>query len=317
MESKVIIITLNFNQNQYTLDCINTLLKSDYQNFQVLLIDNGSTKENTNDFKKRLPEDKRIIFHEIYPNRGYVGGINYGLAEAAKLNNDYFLIMNNDTIIDKKAISELVSTCRRYNDKAVVTGKVYHYDEPNKIQDVGYYFKDKKYLFCNRIGVNEVDNGQFDEECERDLIDDVFWLFPYKLYKEIGGYSNYFWFNNEQADFALRSKMGGYILVYTSQAKLWHKGSLSIGGRDFNPAMVYWTIQASLIYRYLHLSKGNFSKYYFKTVFSILRTFVKSIFLRFKGINRFKYAYAKYKGLTYFNKWLFVKNKNTGYNPFA
>ena len=39
-----------------------------------------------------------------------------------------------------------------------------------------------------------------------DHLDDIFWLVPVKLYLEIGGYSTYFWFNYEQADFALSAK---------------------------------------------------------------------------------------------------------------
>ena len=90
-----------------------------------------------------MSNDSRIILKRIIQNRGYVGGINYGLEEGIKLNPDYFLIMNNDTIIDKNAITELVNACKRHEDKAIVTGKVYHYEEPNKLQNIGYYFKNK------------------------------------------------------------------------------------------------------------------------------------------------------------------------------
>ena len=42
----------------------------------------------------------------------------------------------------------------------------------------------------------------------------------------------------------------GYKLLYTPDAKLWHKGSASIGGRNFNPVLAYWNMQSSLILKY-------------------------------------------------------------------
>lgn len=315
---KVIIITLNYNQNDYTLKCIDSVLQSDYKNFSIILIDNGSTEENFSKLEKQVPEDSRLCLKRLEENRGYVGGINHGLGLGLKEDPDYFLIMNNDTIIDKYAISALTQTCIKYDNKAIVSGKVYHYDEPNKLQDIGYTFKSKKKLTINRLGLNENDNGQFDEVKERDLLDDVFWLFPAQLYKQIGGYSSYFWFNAEQADFALRAKKEGYKLVFTPVAKLWHKGSVSIGGRDKNPKLVYWHIQSTLIFRYRNLPIMFFLHEVGRIIIGIIGTYLKATLLVFKkGKWDFTYSNAKFKALIYFIKWLFIKNKNIGYNPYS
>lgn len=292
-------------------------MKSTFYNFFLIVIDNGSTKLNQVNLENKLPKDERIIFKKIKENTGYVGGINFGLREGDKLNPDNFLIMNNDTIIDENAILELLKTYENFNKKVIVTGKVYHYDDPNRLQFVGYKYTNTKMLVRRGLGVNEIDKGQYDKTEKRDMADDIFWLFSSELYHKIGGYSSYFWFNAEQADFALRTKKQGYDIIYTPYAKLWHKGSVSIGGRDMNPKLAYWTIQSRLIFKYLHLSKVNFIRCYFITLVSILRTFIKSIYYKLiKRENLFRYAYAKYKGLTYFNKWLIKKNENTGYNPF-
>ena len=45
-EKKVAVITLNYNQIEYTVDCVKSLLKSDYPNFEIILVDNGSSEEN-------------------------------------------------------------------------------------------------------------------------------------------------------------------------------------------------------------------------------------------------------------------------------
>ncbi|MBP7507415.1 MAG: glycosyltransferase [Prolixibacteraceae bacterium] len=316
LSGKVVVITLNYNQNQFTLECVKSILESDFGNFEVLLIDNGSTSQNQKELEKLLPFDPRLILHVITPNRGYVGGINYSLDLCKVQDSDYVLIMNNDTLIDKEAIGELVKTCKKHHDEAIVSGKVYHYDRPSVIQDIGYSFTNEKYLNCRQIGLDEADTGQYDEEVERDLLDDVFWLFPFKLYKEIGGYSKYFWFDYEQADFALRAKKIGYKLIYTPHAKIWHKGSPSVGGRILNPVQAYYSMQGALIYRYLHLSRWNFVKYYIKTGTGILGSFLKWFLGVKTGSGRLKYNVAKLKGFAYFNRWIVRKNENTGENPF-
>lgn len=316
--NKVVVITLNYNQNEFTFKCIDSILKSNYKNFEVLVLDNGSEEDNQRNLISGLPINTKLICKTLNENRGYVGGINYALEQAVKLDPDYVLIMNNDTIIDPNAMNEFVKTCQQFDNKAIVTGKVYEYDEPNILQDIGYTFANKKYLIIDRIGMNENDCKQYDDIAERDMIDDIFWLFPIELYEKINGYSSFFWFNAEQADFALRAKGKGYKLVYTPHAKLWHKGSVSIGGREMNPRLAYWTIQSALILRYIHLKKGDFVLYYFMKIESILRTMLKSIYLYvFKRENIFDYALAKYKGLIYFNKWVLRKNKNSGFNPYS
>lgn len=313
----IAVITLNYNQNDFTLKCVESILKSKFDDFKLFLVENGSTVENYSELRVQLPKDSKIKLRRLENNRGYVGGINYGLEEANKFNPDYFLIMNNDTILDESAISELKRTCDDYNQKAIVTGKVYHYDEPNKFQDIGYTFYDKNVLKISRIGLNEEDNGQYNRIEERDMLDDVFWLFPSKLYKEIGGYSPYFWFNAEQEDFALRAKENGYKLVYTPTAKIWHKGSVSIGGRDKNPRLAYFHIQSILMVTYLHSKKRHFIKFFFSTLLSVGASFLKGMAYLFIGKPRlFKFFLAKFWGVLYFVRWFFIRNNNKGRYPF-
>lgn len=317
MEELVVVILLNYNQNEYTIKCIDSLMKSDYENFKILLVDNGSTCENVEKLIKDLPNNEKLIFKRIEKNIGYPAGSNYAFKEAMKSAPVFFLIMNNDTIIDKSAIKELVRTSHQYNNKARVTGKVYHYDQPNVLQIVGNKFVNRNMLLYETIGADELDKGQFDMVEEREMIDDVFVLQSAELYKKVGGYSTYFWMNGVEKDLSLRAINKGFKLVFTPYAKLWHKGSVSLGGREMNPKIAFWHMQSKLILRFLHLNKLNFFTFYVKALISIFRTFIKSIYLKlFKDKDIFKYAIAKYKGLVYFNKWVMYKNKNNGVTPF-
>ena len=320
MEYNIIIIIVNYNQPECTTECIQSLTKSDYKDFGILLIDNSSNTNLSAQLLKsiKIINDKRVIILNSGKNLGYVGGINLGFQKGRGFKPQYFLIMNNDTVIDKHAIGELVNTCKSYNNNAIVSGKVFNYDRPNILQNTGYIFQNSKILKTKQLGLNEMDNGQYDTKEERDMLDDIFWLFPAKLYEEIGGYSTFFWFNAEQADFALRAKKKNYKLIYSPKAKLWHMGSVSIGGRSKNPKLAYWNIQSSLILRYIHLEKVYFIIFFLTTINSVFRSTLKSIFyfITFRKPG-FLYAYAKWRGLFYFIIWLVRKNENSGKCPIS
>lgn len=301
---KVIIITINYNQNQYTLDCVNSLLESDYPNFQILLIDNGSEKDNVVELENKLPADERLLLHKISANRGYVGGINYGLQEGKKLKPIYFLIMNNDTLIHQKAITNLVKTCKDYKNKAIVTGKVLYYNQPEIIQTTGTILTDKKMLKGYFIGEGEVDKEQYDMIAERDIIDDIFWLFPKALFDENGKYSEWFGFGYEQAEYALRAKTRGYKLVYTYKAKLWHLGNATVGMNVRNPYKTFWSLQGFLIFRYLFQKRGWFLKTYFTSWLVVFKSLSNDLLMIFLRRLEKKFGYVMLLSMLRFHLWL-------------
>ena len=86
----VAIIILNYNQWKMTTQCVESVLKSDYKDFRIYLIDNGSKPEEAQLLGK-LKGDK-VKFKRIEPNRGYVGGMNFGLEWSSADKPDYYLI---------------------------------------------------------------------------------------------------------------------------------------------------------------------------------------------------------------------------------
>jgi GT2 family glycosyltransferase len=315
---KVVVITINYRQNDYTIKCINSLLTSIYSNFDIILIDNGPITEAHSELKNLLPDDKRIHLHLSEENMGYVKGINLGLKEADKYEPGYIMILNNDTYIDENTIFELVKTCQLYKDNAIVTGKVYEYENKLKIQTLGFKFTNKNTLKYISIGNNETDDKYLYENIEeRDLIDDQFWLFPFRLYKGIGGYSEYFFWAYEQADFALRAKSNGYKLVFTPKAHLWHRMHGALKSNRYNAAYCYWDTQSALIFKFMHANLFYFIIIYFDFCIRIIRVFAKSFLFLITGKeNIFKYAFAKLLGFIYFNRWILIRNENNGKNPF-
>lgn len=223
----VYVLILNWNGKLLTVDCVESVLKSDYANFRVVVIDNGSTDGSVALLRKRF--GRRIDIIENGENLGYADGFNSGLKYAfQQQGSDYCLVMNNDTVIDRLAISEYVRVAESDEMIGFVTGKVYFFDHPNVLQTVG---KKEHPVRWNggHIGNGEEDKGQYDEVCERSFADDICTLVSYMLYKETGGYDPTFFLQSEEYDWQARAKRKGYRIMYTPLARVWHKHSMTLG----------------------------------------------------------------------------------------
>ncbi|MHC1776989.1 MAG: glycosyltransferase family 2 protein [Lentimicrobium sp.] len=314
---KVVAITLNYNHSEITLNCINSLIRSDYSNLVVIAIDNGSEPDDYNLLSKGNKSDK-VIIERIEKNIGYVGGVNTGLAIAQKTDAAYILVMNNDTRIDSKAISNLVEVAMKHQNLAIVSGKVYNMDEPETLQYIG-----QKCINHNKFdypaivkNMREVDEGQYDQEMEMGMLDDIYWLIPRLIFDKIGFYSTDFFLYGEQNDYALRVVNAGFKLIYTPNAKLWHYHHLTTGdGAKLSKKVMYWQSYATLVLSLKHNTSYYFLRNYFKYIIRLFFDYFKSIYLHDISNDR-EFIVAKLKGVFYFTLWMFHRKPYNGFNPY-
>ncbi len=307
----IAIITINYNLSTETIPCVESILASTYNNFIVYLIDNGSKQEDYQKLLDAFGGNPKVQILRIDNNCGYVGGVNTGLKKGIEDKADYFLVMNNDTIIDKEAIGYLVDAAKRYNNKAVVSGKVYYFDNPDIIQHTGEIVTNWRYLRAMHPGRNEKDVGQFSTELERDVLDDVFWLLPAEVVNVVGLYSHYFFLYAEQGDYSLRVKQKGFKLIFTPNAKIWHKVSMTTGGGQTKSlAICYWRGQGLFVLQNQHIK----TKYF---IVIVIKTFIQGISkVILKKGNDQKCAQAMLRGYFWGFCWMFNKKPNNGYNPY-
>ena len=108
-DKKIVTVIVTYNRLNLLKECINALLKSDYHT-DILVVNNNSsdgTKEYLDAIKDSDKDTKFYIFN-LSENLGGAGGFNYGIKEAAMLNYDRIWIMDDDCIVNKDSLSELV-----------------------------------------------------------------------------------------------------------------------------------------------------------------------------------------------------------------
>ncbi|MBD3393406.1 MAG: glycosyltransferase, partial [Chitinivibrionales bacterium] len=222
----VVVLTLNWNGKHLLDDCLQSYLANNYPNFEMVMIDNGSSDGSVEYVKERYPKVTVLSNGE---NLGYSGGFNVGLKYAFKDKNaDFALVTNNDVKADKRVIAELVATAKEEPAAGFVTGKVYYFDQPDTLQTVG---KREHAIRWNggHIGAREKDVGQYEQVSERFFMDDIFTLVSRDVYAKIGGYDTTFFLQCEEYDWQARAKAAGFKFYYTPGAKIWHKESMTLG----------------------------------------------------------------------------------------
>ena len=131
---RVCIIILNWNGLEDTVECLGSLNKITYPNYEIIVVDNGSRGNDAELLKQRCGDYIHVIEND--KNYGFAEGCNIGMRYAIEERADYFLLLNNDTVVDSIFLDELIKTAE--NDIAGIVGPaIYFYDSPDEIQSRG------------------------------------------------------------------------------------------------------------------------------------------------------------------------------------
>jgi len=104
---KISVIIVNYNGKKLLENCLESLFKTDYNNFEVILVDNNSTDGSMEFVTKNYP---KIIVIKLDSNKGFAEPNNIG-AKIAK--GEYLLFLNNDTVTTTNFISEMIKVLEK------------------------------------------------------------------------------------------------------------------------------------------------------------------------------------------------------------
>jgi len=130
----VVAIIANWNFRKDLLECLESLYKTDYPNMHVIVVDNNSTDDSIVWVQKQFPQTQLIKRNE---NGGYAAALNDGIRAGAVLNPDFFLVLNNDTLVPSETLGKLVDTMLSDTQIAISAPKVIYHDHPERIFSLG------------------------------------------------------------------------------------------------------------------------------------------------------------------------------------
>lgn len=230
---------LNLNGMKYTAPCIESLKKVLYPNFDIWVIDNGSTDNSVRQLKKI----KGINLAISKENLGFAEGNNVLIRKALSKGADYILLLNNDTIVKPDFLSELVRVAESSIEIGIVGPKIFYMEPKDLLWFAGAkvnYFKGD----VRHIGSNQKDSDNFNKVISVDYITGCAMLVKREVFEKIGYLDNGFFIYYEEADFNQRARM--YKRVYVPSSVIWHKVSATC--KPSSPFMLYLNFRNRMLF---------------------------------------------------------------------
>ena len=219
-QPQVSIILLNWNGLEDTSECLDSLKRITYTNYEVLVVDNGSEGDDVKLLRDRFGDYVRIIEND--KNYGFAEGNNIGMRYVLNRGTDYVLLLNNDTTVAPDFLDEMIQVGESDEKIGIVGPKIYLYDEPNVIWEAGGRIN--WWLAALVVlGERQVDVGQYDKLAERDILSGAALFIKAPLLEKISLLDSSFFFGYEDYDFCIRARRAGFKVIYVPKAKVWHK----------------------------------------------------------------------------------------------
>lgn len=225
---------INFNGLKWLHRCLSSVFKTDYPNFNVYLIDNGSIDGSVDYVKSNFPRAEIIRFVE---NLGFAEAYNRAIE---KIEANYVVLLNNDTeILNPKWIQNLVNVAIKDSNIAAVACKMLSMNDPSCLDSVGGMGIPFWRGFID-IGRREFDKGQYDRtDFEPFSFCGGAVLMRRDIFVRLSGFDSKFFMYFEDADFSWRLRIFGYQISFAPEAKVVHYFSGSAPNRALDAKKLY------------------------------------------------------------------------------
>lgn len=228
MNTLLSIIILTCNQQSLTERCLLSLqpLLSRHPDYQLILIDNGSTQSSLAQVQKIIPQ---AIYKHLPKNIGVAPGRNVGISLAK---GKYILLLDNDTIVTPDAIEALVNKISSDNTIGICAPKLLLAD--GAVQESFKNFpgigeKIKNVLHCNKKAQTPT------SDIEPFYVIGACQIFRRETVEAIGALDENIFYGPEDADFCMRIRQAGLRVVYTPHISITHCAQRATNHNIFSP----------------------------------------------------------------------------------
>lgn len=251
MSAFVSVIVVNWNGRHHLELCLPALLAQTYPNFEIIVVDNGSTDESVAFVRAHFPS-VRVI--SLTQNLGFASGNNIGIRASSA---DYVATVNNDTKVDPNWLTALVETAESDSTVGMCAAKLLFWDRPNVINSAGICV-DRAGIAWDRLG------GQPNPAVPQTDPIPVFGasggaaLYRRTMLDQIGLFDEDFFAYLEDVDLAWRARLAGWRCMYVDTAVIFHRHSATaIEGSPFKNRLLgrnkIWTLQKNCPWQLLLL----------------------------------------------------------------
>ena len=218
--NRVAVVVLNYKGIADTTACLEALAKQTFHSYTMVAVENGSHDGSAEAFKA-LEKQYGDKLHTIYnqKNLGFDGGVNTGIRWAFEHNYEYVALLNNDAIIDKDWLKQLVETADCNENYGTITCLLLHADGKT-IDSTGDWYSKWGLAFPR---------NRNDQASKAPRAGEVFGatggasLHRVKMLKDIGIFDEDFFAYYEDVDISFRAQLAGWKVYYQPGAIAYHQ----------------------------------------------------------------------------------------------
>lgn len=251
-------VILNYKKSHLTIQCLETLYKKykeefDRDQFEVIVVDNGSGKEELELLKEKIKSSKykNIKILTNSENVGFSKGCNIGAREAK---GKLLLFLNNDTLIKDSGISDMVSYMSDHPKVDIMGGKLTNSDTSDQASVGKFYTPLNAFLLLvglQRFGFLGKNPTNISEV---DWVKGGCLMVKNKVFVDLSGFDENIFMYIEDMEFCYRARQKGYLVFFYPHVTIEHvdQGSSS---RSFAIVNIY----QNLLYFYKkHRSRNEY-----------------------------------------------------------
>ncbi len=275
------IIIVNYNTQQLTIDCINSVLDTVKQiNFEIIVMDNSTNPDEV------LSYDHPLVQCHTIPNKGYANANNLGYSHAS---GEYILLLNPDTIVYKESIETCLLKLKSNSNIGAIGCKVVRPDGsldhacrrgfPTPFNSLCYFTKLHKVFksspkFCQYTMSHLSDTIS----CEVDSLTGAFMIMPRTVVEKTELFDETFFMYGEDLDLCFRIKELGYIIFYEASVSILHKKYQS-GFAKRSPIVIQHFYNSMILFYEKHYKDNYNFLIGFAVKFSVLMIMYVKLFL--------------------------------------
>lgn len=226
---KIGVIIVTYNNVCNTLCAIDSVLRSDYKNIDIVIVDNASSSI----YREKLQNacEERFLSVTVLcleKESGYGAACNVGARHVIERGSNALLILNNDVVLHENCISYLMMNL---DENVVLVGPKVYFGFSNIIASAGADIN-KTFMIVKNRGGGEADNGRYDKREKVEFITGCVFLISAKAFIDLNGFDEKFYYYYDETDLCYRATKAGYIIIYEPKAIVYHWSSTTLGGES-------------------------------------------------------------------------------------
>lgn len=219
---EVSVVIPNFNGMAYLDGVLSSLERQTIDNFEVILVDNGSTDGSCAFVAAEYPWVHMIQLPENY---GFSRAVNEGIHAAR---SPYVLLLNNDTEAEPDFLEEMVASLRRHKKAFSCQARMIQLHDRDKMDDAGNYYCALGWAYAKGKG-RDINNYNKEQKIFSTCAGAA--IYRKKIIDRIGDFDEEHFAYLEDLDIGYRARINGYENWYAPKAKVYHVGSGTSGSR--------------------------------------------------------------------------------------